>query len=243
MAIVLDIIMITIVALTIFIAAAKGFIKTVFDLFKFIVSVIMAIIFKGPVAQFIISTGIYEKASSGIRQKLADAITGVGSNISSGEMLETFKTKNPELVRIIESMGGNIDEAKKAVETATLNSSENVADLAARHILEPALEGVSHITAFILIFISCFILLCIAEFVLSAMFKLPILSSFNKVGGILLGIVCAILYVSLFVSFTSPFVRNPQMINGGWDSSVADKTIIYSYFEKNNIISGIVSGK
>lgn len=243
MAIVLDVIVIAIVALTIFRAAAKGFIKTVFDLFKFVVSVIVAIVFKGAVAQFIMSTGIYEKASSGLEQKLANAIMGVGSNIGSGDMIKAFETNNPELVKIIETMGGNLEETRKVVENAAVNGSKNVAEVAARHILEPTMEFVSHIVAFILIFLACYIVLRIAEFLLSAVSRLPILKSFNKLGGIVLGIICAILYASLFVAVTSPFIRNPQMLNGSWNSGVADKTILYSYFEKNNIVSGIISGE
>ena len=243
MAIALDIIIVAIIALTIWRAAAKGFIKAVFDIFKFIVSIIVAIIFKGAFAQFIMSTDIYEKASVGLEQKLASAINGVGSNIGSEDMLRAFETNNPELVKIIETMGGNLEETRKVVEHAAINGSKNVAEVAARHILEPTMEFVSHIVAFTLIFISCYIVLRIAEFVLGAMFKLPILKSFNKIGGVVLGVVCAVLYASLFVAITSPFISNPKMINGGWDENVTEDTIIYSYFEKNNIVSGIISGE
>lgn len=237
MTIALDVITVFILVFTIWRAAAKGFIRAVFDMLKFTISVICAIVFKNGLASAIINSGLYDKARNTLRYELSDSISRAGEKISSQEMLEAFKTENPNLVKLVESMGADLDKTRQAVENAAIQGSENLSEIAAEHILGPAMESVAHIIAFALIFIVVFILLWIAENILDALFGLPVLHTLNRVGGVIVGILCAVLYVSLFVSVTSPILSNPTLVGGEWDSDVTRNTYVYSYIEDHNILS------
>lgn len=241
MAIVLDIIVALIIVLTVVTSGRKGFIKTVFDMVKFIASVIVAIIFKNGLANIIMNTGVYKSAGTTLEKNLTDAIKAAGENLAGAEMLDAFEGQNPELVRIIESMGANLEQTRQVVENAALSGSENLAQTAAKYIIEPALESVVHILAFALVFVAGIIILSLAEHLLDAIFGLPVLHSFNKVGGILIGILCAILYSSLFVTITHPIITNPEIVGASWDADVVQETYIYSFIEQHNIISAIIS--
>ena len=237
MDIALDIIVAAIIIFTIWRASVKGLIRTVFDMLKFIVSSIVATVFKGVVAQFIMGTGLYKNASEAACDKLSEAIIDAGKSVGSSDMLDVFRSNNPELVNIIESMGGDIEKTKRVVEQAAISGSEDLALVAADHILEPALTSVAYILAFMFLFIIAYVALSIVEYALNAMFELPLLHSVNKAGGIAVGVICAVLYTSLFVSLTSPFISNPDMVGGDWDKEIADKTLIYSYIDDHNILS------
>lgn len=237
MAIALDAIIIFIIVFTIFRSAAKGFIRTVFAMLKFAVSVICAILFKGGLAKIIMNSGIYDTASEKLKGELADALTRAGSNISSEQMLEAFKTENRELVSIIEYMGADLDKTRAAVEQAALNGSKNIAETAAKHILEPAMESVAHILAFAAVFVAAYAALWLLERILDGIFGLPILCGINRAGGIICGVLCAALYASLFVSISKPILENPGLCGGSWDRDIAEQTYVYSYVENHNILS------
>ena len=241
MAIALDIIVALIIVLTVVSSGRKGFIKTIFDMVKFIASVIVAIIFKNGLANIIMNTAVYKSSGAALEKNLTHAIKAAGENLAGAEMLDAFEGQNPELVRIIESMGANLEQTRQAVANAAENGSSNLAQTAAKFILAPALESLAHIISFALIFIAALIILSIAEYILDAIFGLPVLHSFNTIGGILIGALCAVLYSSLFVTITHPIIKNPEIVGASWDKDVANETYIYSYIEQHNIISAIIS--
>ncbi len=237
MAIALDIIIALIIVFTVWRSAAKGFIRTMFDMLKFAVSVICAIVFKNGLADIIMKSGLYDKARETLQYELSDAISRAGQNISSEEMLKAFKNENPELVKLVESMGANLDKTRQAVENAAVTGSENLSEIAAKHILEPTMESIAHILAFAAIFLAVFILLWIAERILDTIFGLPVLHTLNRAGGVIVGVICAVLYVSLFVTITGPILSNPKTVAGEWEENITEKTYIYSYIERHNILS------
>lgn len=237
MAIALDVIVAFIILFTIWRSASKGLVRTVFDMLKFAVSVICAIVFKGGLAKIIMDSGIYDRAGERLREELSAAITRAGTSISSEEMLEAFRSDNPELVRIVEYMGADLDKTRMVVEKAAINGSQNIAEAAAKHILEPAMESVAHILAFAVIFIAAYVILLIAEHILDAIFGLPLLNSINRAGGVIAGIICAVLYASLFVSVSKPILENPGIVGGNWNRNITEQTYVYSYVEDHNILS------
>lgn len=237
MAIALDVIPVLIVLFTVLRAASKGFIRAIFDMLKFAISVICAIIFKNGLAGIIMKSGIYDKAGETLQYELTAAISRAGANISSQEMLNAFKNENPNLVKLIESMGADLEKTRQAVESAALTGSENLAEIAAEHILAPTMESIAHVIAFAMIFVAAFLILWIAESILDTIFGLPVLNTLNRAGGVIVGILCAVLYTSLFVSISSPILSNPGAVGGNWDSGITEKTVIYSYVENHNILS------
>lgn len=241
MAILLDVIVVAIIVITVLVCSKKGFIKSVFDMLQFAASVVAAIVFKGALASFIMTTTFYKNAYETILHKISEALKNVGSKIiDPSEIIDAFKTQNPDLVKFLESMGTSLEDTKLAVQSTANAENGKFAELAAQSIIEPVMESIAHIIAFIIIFIAAFILLEIAEHLLELVFDLPVLNTFNLAGGIIIGILCAILYASLFVAVTAPFVSNPEMLGGMWDAGVAEKTVVYSFIRDNNILSFLV---
>jgi len=238
MSIALDVIVIAIFALTLWRCTSKGFIRAVFDMLKCIVAVIVAAIFKGNLAQLLMQSKAYTKVCDAAHGKLCDTFESIQS-IKTEEMLDAFRNENPQIVNLIESMGGNLDETRQIVEKAASEGAKDLVSVAARHIIEPVCETIAYVIAFIIIFIAAYIVLWIAEYVLDAMFELPILHDFNTVGGFIVGLLCGAFYVMLIVAVTSPFIKNPEIFDADWDKDIADKTIIYSFVDENNLLSGI----
>ncbi len=240
MAIALDVIIALLIVFTIWRGCAKGFIRCIFDMLKFTVSLICAIIFKNGLAEIIMKSGIYDNAGEKLQLELTEAISRAGTNISSEEMLSAFRNENPELVRIVEYMGADLDKTRQSVEAAAIHGSENIAEAAAKLILEPAMESVAHILAFAAIFLVAYIVLWVCEHILDTIFGLPILKTLNRAGGAVAGIICAILYASMFVSVSKPILQNPGLVGGSWDKNITEETYVYSYVDNHNILSVII---
>ena len=237
MAIVLDVIVVLIIVLTVWNCCSKGFIRSVFDMLKFTVSVICAIIFKNGLAKIIMKSGFYDSTKMKLQAQLSEAISNAGAKMSDPEMLEAFSNENPKLAGIVEYMGADLEKTRIGIENAFYSGSENIAEIAAESILTPAMESIAHILAFTVIFIVAYLLICIAEYILDKIFGLPLLSGINRFGGVLAGIICAVLYASLFVTISKPILSNPGVVGGSWERTITEKTYVYSYVDNHNIIS------
>ncbi len=240
MVLALDIIIIAIILFTVIRGAKRGFISTVFDFCKFIVSVILAFVFKDRVSEYIINTEIFASAKESVTQSLTKALSNAGENISSADMLTAFEKENAGLVRLIEAFGGSLDKARQWIENMA-DESGNVAELAAEYIIEPASKVCSQVIAFIAIFVVSLIVLALLQKLLNLIFELPVLKQVNKTGGFLIGIVCAFFYVSLFCAAVAPLLSNSELFGIEIPESLVENTVLFKFFTENNLFTYIGS--
>lgn len=240
MSVTLDIIIAAIIVITVFATTKKGFIKAIFDMLRFIVSVICALIFKNTVAEMLMQTPLYKdllkKASMRITEAVNEACMGVADNIA-----DNFKANNSAISKFIYSFSENSDELWNNISKAYKSGTEEVFKSVSENIVAPAFESVVKIIAFLFVFISVFVVLSVAKKILSKIFELPILRAVNLAGGFTVGVICAVLYSSLFVAITRPFITNPETFGMKFDSDIYKNTILYSFFEENNIFKSIIN--
>ncbi len=236
MAIVLDLIIIAIIAIAVIKGAKSGLISAVFDFCKFIVAVIAAFVFKDRVSGFIMNTEIFSGARTRVTEALTTAISNAGENISSEDMLAAFEKENAGLVKLIEAFGGSLENTREWIQNMT-GENGNIAELAAQYIIEPAANVCSQVLAFIAVFVIAFIALVLLQKLLNLIFKLPVLKQLNKTGGILIGIVCAFLYVSLFCAVISPLLSNSELFGMDLPKDLTGNTVLFAFFSENNLFT------
>lgn len=237
MSIALDLIVILIIVFTLARAIKAGFITTLFDAGKLIASIILAAIFKTNLSQYIMNTDIFENAKNSVTQTLTEAISGIGENISVQEMLLAFEENNPTLVKLITGFGGSMEEISNRLKNAVIDGSNNVTELAAEYIIEPAASVCSDVISFAIIFVVAFILLCIAQKLLNLIFKLPLLKQINKLAGALLGVICAFLYVSVFCFVITSIIESSALFGIELPANLIEDTYVFSFFSDNGLIS------
>lgn len=240
MSVTLDIIIAAIIVITVFATTKKGFIKAIFDMLRFIVSVICALFFKNTVAQAVMQTPIYKnllkKASIRLTETINEACMGFTDNIADG-----FNANNSEISKLIHSFGENSDELWNNIAKAHKVGAESVFETVSESIVIPTFESIAKIIAFLFVFISVFVVLSIAKKILNKIFQLPVLREINLAGGFVIGVICAVLYSSLFVAVTHPFITKPETFGMKFDSDIYKNTILYSFFEENNIFKNIIN--
>ncbi len=212
MGIIFDIIIIAIIALNIFLCYKKGLIKLAVGLIAVLAAIVLSIVLYKPISNAIIK-------NTDIDEKIENVII---ENFSA-------KTNGNEEVRYV----GIIDYLEKYVDDA-VNKTQNeivyetAGTMAIRFI---------NIAVILIIFLAARIVLLLLTFISDMITSLPILKQFNEVGGILYGIVKALLivYVILAIAFFVVYITGNTAI-----SEAISGSYITKFFYEHNLILKII---
>ena len=212
MGIIFDIIIVAIIALNIFVCYKKGLVKLAVGLIAVLAAVIVSIVLYNPISNAIIK-------NTDLDEKIENVII---ENFSA-------KTNENEEVRYV----GIIDYLEKYVDDA-VNKTQNeivyetAGTMAVRFI---------NIVAILIIFLITRVILLALTFISDIITSLPILKQFNEVGGILYGIVKALLivYVILAIAFFVVYITGNTAV-----SEAISGSYITKFFYEHNLILNIL---
>lgn len=212
MGIILDIILVAIIALNVFICYKKGLVKLAVGLIAVLVSVILAVLLYKPVSNIIIN-------NTELDEKIKTAITENFVN----EEETTEETEDNGFMKYIE----------KYVEDP-VNKTKNEIVIEASGVIATKLID---IIAMVSIFIVARLVLILLTFVTDMITSLPILKQFNELGGILYGLIKALLiiYVLLAIAFFIVYTIGST----GLADAIAN-SFITKFFYNNNLLLSIL---
>ena len=212
MGIILDLVILAILILSIFMGYKKGLINVVFGLCAFVVALIVTLIIYNPITNLVIdNTQIDENIKNTIIEN------GIIEPKEDGD--ENENTLNSYIEKYVTVP--MTDTANDAIEeTAGVIAEKVVAIIVA-----------------IALFVVVRVALIFVKFIVGGIASLPIIKQFNKLGGIIYGILRGflIIYVLLAILFFVVSVNNTGMISNAIDTSIISK-ILYA----NNIILNII---
>ena len=216
----IDIILILILLISVLIGYKKGFIKILAGLISFILAFVLAYMLSGMAAEYIKTTKIGSNIKTTIETSVGDYL-----NVKQEDKIEIEqeeKSKKLDIINIIEK------NAEEKIEQGKVN------------IIEKVTNYVFVAIGFLAVFVLVKIVLLIVFFVLQKIFELPVLKSFNKLGGIGVELIVTFLKIALVLAILklmSP-IEFIQGIIAKIDSSVITK-ILYNH----NIIADIILKK
>lgn len=212
MGIILDLVILGIILLNIFICYKKGLVKLAVGLVAVLVSIILALLLYKPVSNLII-----EKTE--IDNKIENAI------------IENFTTKQDNEVEVDDS--GFMKYIEQYVDDTVNKTKNEIVTEAAGTIA----VKVINIGVIILIFVVARLILILLTFITDLITELPIIKQFNEIGGVLYGVVKALLiiYVILAIAFFLVYVTGNVTISEAISSSYITK-----FFYNNNILLNII---
>ena len=210
MAIIIDIVIVAIIALCLFLGYRRGLTGSLLKILSFVLAIVIAFILFKPVSNLVIN---HTKWDDSLKTSIEQFITEKTSTPEE-------KSSLPQVIvdYIDETMAQSVNEAK---EVAIENTAQSVTNLIVN-------AGV---------WIAVFILLIFIKFITALIAKLPVIKQFDKLGGILYGILEAfvILYVLLaIISFIAPMINNAEFIDA------LNKSFIGSMLYNNNILLKIL---
>lgn len=217
MSIIIDLIIVAILAVSIFLGYKKGLTKCVIKILSFAIALIVAAILFKPVSNLVIKN-----------TQIDDNIKEAVMNIVKDDVQEDGKVK--EDTNLPQSMVNYINES---IEEAVTEAKTNVVEVAAENISKTAINvGVA-----ILLFVVIRIALIFVSALSSIITDLPIIKQFDKAGGILYGLVRAFIMIFVilaFLSFISPIIEQTGII------IAINKSFIGSILYNHNILLNIL---
>lgn len=211
MTIVVDLVILAIMALCIIIGYVRGLTGSLIKILSFVLSIIIAFILFIPVSNLIIDkTSIDENLEQSIREAIIQE-----DKTEEGKMPET----------ITNYIGEKVEEASDSAKEAIVDST-------ARDVAVTIVKAGTWIGLFIV----ARILLIFLKFVTGLITKLPVIKQFDKLGGIIYGILegIIIIYVILaIISFIAPMI-------GGNIIDAIDNSMVGSILYNNNLLLKII---
>lgn len=209
--IIFDIILVAIIALNVFICYRKGLVKLAVGLIAVIVAIIVSVVLYKPVSNIIIEN------------------TEIDENIEN-TIIENFSAETDEEE---DTDNGFMKYMEKYVNDS-INKTRNQIVLEASNVIA---TKVINICVFLGIFIVARIVLILLTFIADIIMSLPILKQFNKAGGIIYGLIKALLiiYVILAIIFFIIYVSGNTTLSNAISSSYITK-----FFYNNNLLLNLI---
>lgn len=214
MAIIIDIVIVAIIALCLFLGYRRGLTGSLLKILSFVLAIVIAFILFKPVSNLVINhTNWDDSLKTSIEQFITEKTSTPEEKSSLPQVIVDYIDK---------TMAQSVNEAK---EVAIENTAQSVTNL------------IVNAGVWIAVFIIARILLIFIRFITALIAKLPVIKQFDKLGGILYGILEAfvILYVLLaIISFIAPMINNAEFIDA------LNKSFIGSMLYNNNILLKIL---
>lgn len=214
MAIIIDLIVISLLILSIFLGYKKGLIGVAFKILSFLIAIVITLILYRPVSNFIMNNTEFAKnIENTIVQKLSSA------EIKDGEI----KEENTDLPNVV------VNYINKEISNAVDNTKDAVVKTVAKELS----RSIINLIVIISIFIITRLILLFAKVILEAVAELPIIKQFNEVGGIIYGILRGIILIYVILAIISLIL---PMIDKDTILGIINNTILTKILYNNNII-------
>ena len=227
----IDIIVILIMALSVFLGFKRGFVKTFFSCFSLFIALFLASAAGPHVGTLLKQTPIYDAVEKKVGNEITEYVDGVLNESAASSALSIT----------LDRFGFDKEEIKdgygKAVEEGVENPKEQICE----KITDKAASCLVNALGVVIVFVAAFILLEIAEIILCKIVKLPVLNIINRVCGLAAGFVLGIFGVfvlCMILEVLLPFIPpNPILYMG-----IYKKTTLYQLFlNLNPVISMLFS--
>lgn len=240
MSLIFDIVIIVICALTIFIGAKKGFVKSVMHLGSNIASLFTAYAFYPKLSVFIKDTYLQKALSEGIASTIkALSSSGAGENTVTYDLSKLFADMPEAFTQILNRYNTGYPELQ-AVYGNSSSVTEPIVDSLANAISSSVAGVLSNIAAFTLIYLSAMLALTIITLILDAIFKLPVLKTANTFLGTVFGVICAIFLAWLLSTISIHLIEAMTSVNPSqFNNATIQNSVILKFFNENNLLSMI----
>jgi uncharacterized membrane protein required for colicin V production len=217
MSLIIDLVILALILLCVFFGYKKGLTKCVIKILAFVIAVVVAAIFFKPISNMVIEkTQIDDNIKNSIVSLVKDDVE------ETGKVSEETSLPQSMVNYINESIDNSINEVKTTV-------VENTADQISKTVIN---VGVA-----IILFVLARIALMFVSALSSIITDLPLIKQFDKVGGIIYGLIEALIIIFVvfaIISFISPMIEGSELI------LAINKSILGSALYNNNLLLNII---
>lgn len=238
---VIDLIIVVIIALTLFFSVKNGFSKTALGVLGFFIAAAVALAFCGKLGKAVTDSGLGDRIESAVDS----AVDGI---IDEENYLGIFENDGVDgnesaLSKLFSAFGA--EESYRSLRDG-YNAHRDAGLAAAREyikegVMEKAVPFLCRLLSFLLLFFGTRLLIKIAEIIISKAAELPVLKQADKLLGALAGLLLALFRVYLFCVALKLLLPAAGAFGAGWASGVdLNDSFLYRIFESGNILSALI---
>lgn len=236
MSAVLDIAIAVIIGLSVFFGAKNGFVKTAISAGSIIIAVVVVIVFAPKLQGVFLQSSAADSVRNEIGERIAKILPAAEGEYDPEEVKEQSEFKS-----LLSIVGIDTDEFEAKFQTWKTNQTDELREDLVRYVSEPLVKAIATLLSFIILFFGSLLALKVVSILLDKVCVLPVLKQANSFLGILLGIVLALVKVSVFVFLVNLLLPYFQ----AKDTPLLSKmdpaaTVLFKWFEKIDIISWLI---
>lgn len=231
MSAIVDIILLIVLFVMILAGIKNGFVRCVLSIVAFTLAFAAAVFLSEPAAQT-----VYDNfAKEPIESAIAERITDTGTAQTAADSTQAAIDSLPEaVVSAASSLGIDVSQLAEQAGSINLNTSDMAAELTDK-VARPIALAVLKVLAFAVIFLILNLVLQIAVSVISRLFDLPVLKTFNRTLGGVLGAVKGLLLVTVLavlLDASTAFITNADFVTAVGNSKIVDIIVSTGVFSR-----------
>lgn len=240
---IIDLIIVFIIGVTLFFAVKNGFVKTALGALGFFIAAAVALAFCGPLGGALADGGFGDRVEAVVDSTVdkvvnAENYKGVFENDGEDE------NEKPSALSVLFTSFGASDaytSLSDGYNAQVEKGLENAREYIKNGINEKAVPFCCDILAFLLIYFGMRLLIKIAEVVMGKLTELPVLKQADKLLGALMGVLLAVLRVSLFCVALKLLIPISGALGIDWLAQIdLNDSMLYSIFEGGNLLSALI---
>lgn len=236
MNILLDVIVVALIAVTVYLGFKRGFVKTVMGAVGFFVALAVAVAFAPTLKAEVMKSRVAEN----VKIYAEEAIEKLLDGEEKEDYDELFETENKSNVEVLLDSFGLGEKYESFKESYREWQDENVETIKANlvnYLSETAIDVGALIISFIAIFVLARILLRLAEWLLDRFCDLPVLKQANKILGIVAGVVLALFRVYVFCWLFGQLIPVAEVFGLDFLASAnTGSTVVFRFFAEHNLL-------
>ena len=231
MSAIVDIILLIVIFVMILAGIKNGFVRCVLSIVAFTLAFASAVFLSEPAAQT-----VYDNfAKEPIESAIAERITDTGTAQTAADSTQAAIDSLPEaVVSAASSLGIDVSQLAEQAGSINLNTSDMAAELTDK-VARPIALAVLKVLAFAVIFLILNLVLQIVVSVISRLFDLPVLKTFNRTLGGVLGAVKGLLLVTVLavlLDASTAFITNADFVTAVGNSKIVDIIVSTGVFSR-----------
>ena len=217
----------------------NGFVTSLFEMGRFIVAFAVAMLFRKPLSEFLLQSAPFVNMRESMTVSLTQKLSALGENLTPDEMTAAFAEKNPTLMKALELFGIDLDAARTKLADLIGGGVKDLSQGMAQYIVEPAMRVIAVVAAFVALFLVTLLLTFLLQMALNELFKLPLLRGVNKAGGLVIGLLCAFLYVSLYCLLVKVLLLSAERMALPIPPDLVERTVLLKALSEYNLFTFI----
>ena len=232
----LDISLILILVITIISNWQKGFTRSILGVAKTIVAILTSYLFGPPASAWVSEHLITERVTNAIYERLLAAMEAGSELVDLTSILESL----PSWMSMLLEKAG-VDSS--TIFESALGSSQSLTVQELAHSLAiPIAKMISDMIGYTAVFLIAMILFAIVAYILGKIVELPILRQIDRGLGLVLGIICAFIYASVYTLLVYALLT---LVEGHYDSvafhAAFEQTWLFKVFYDINVFRWMFS--